>query len=66
VPGLEKLLGLPAEALDYLAAQTTYSTKNTVADLEGTGVECPPFASYAERLLDYMTAHPEHGASAMT
>jgi nucleoside-diphosphate-sugar epimerase len=66
VPGLEKLLGLPAEALDYLATQTTYSTTNAVADLEGTGVQCPPFASYAETLLDYMTAHPEHGSAAMT
>ncbi len=66
VPGLEKLLGLPAEALDYLAAETTYSTANAVRDLAGTGVECPPFASYAERLLDYMVAHPEHGSSAMT
>jgi thioester reductase-like protein len=66
VPGLESLLGLPAEALDYLATGTTYSTKNAVADLEGTGVTCPPFASYAERLLDYMVTHPEHGAKAMT
>jgi nucleoside-diphosphate-sugar epimerase len=66
VPGMEKLLGLPAEALDYLASHTTYSTANAVADLEGTGVECPPFASYAERLLDYWAAHPEHSSSAMT
>ena len=66
VPGLEKLLGLPAEALDYLAAPTTYSTTNAVRDLAGTGVSCPPFASYATRLLDYMTAHPEHGSAAMT
>lgn len=66
VPGLERLLGLPAEALDYLAAPTTYSTTNAVRDLAGTGVSCPPFASYATRLLDYMTAHPEHGSAAMT
>jgi thioester reductase-like protein len=66
VPGLESLLGLPAEALDYLSTRTTYSTTNAVTDLAGTGVECPPFTSYAERLLDYMTAHPEHGAKAMT
>jgi thioester reductase-like protein len=66
VPGLEKVLGLPAEALDYLAAETTYSTTNAVRDLQGTGVECPRFASYAERLLDYMVTHPEHGSSAMT
>jgi thioester reductase-like protein len=65
-PGLEKVLGLPAEALDYLASKTTYATANTVADLEGTGVTCPPFASYATRMLDYMAAHPEHSSSAMT
>jgi hypothetical protein len=29
-------------------------------------VECPRFASYAERLLDYMVTHPEHGSKAMT
>ena len=60
-----RLLGLPAEALDYFASHTTYSTTNAVADLEGTGVQCPPFASYAERLLDYWVAHPEHSSSAM-
>jgi thioester reductase-like protein len=65
-PGLEKVLGLPAEALDYLASKTTYSTTNAVADLEGTGVACPPFASYATRMLDYMAAHPEHSSAAMT
>jgi thioester reductase-like protein len=65
-PGLERVLGLPAEALDYLATRTTYSTTNARRDLEGTGVSCPPFASYAERLLDYWTTHPEHGSSAMT
>lgn len=66
VPGLEKVLGLPAEALDYLASPTTYSTTNATTDLAGTGVECPPFATYAQRLLDYWAAHPEHGSSAMT
>lgn len=65
VPGVERLLGLPAEALDYAASPTTYSTVNTVEDLAGTGVECPSFASYAGRLLDFMRAHPEIDSSAM-
>jgi thioester reductase-like protein len=65
VPGLERLLGLPAELLDYFASQTTYPTTNTTTDLAGTGVSCPPFASYAGRLLDFMAAHPEIDASAM-
>lgn len=66
VPGMERVLGLPAEAVDYLASPTTYDTTNAVRDLAGTGVSCPPFAEYAGRLLDFMTAHPEYDARAMT
>lgn len=65
VPGVEHLLGLPVEAVDYLASPTTYSTANTLADLAGTGVACPEFDSYAARLLDFMTAHPEFDSKAM-
>lgn len=65
LPFVERLMGLPAEALEYFASPTTYSTTHTVTDLAGTGVACPPFASYAARLLDYMTAHPEIDAKAM-
>jgi thioester reductase-like protein len=65
VPKIEDLLGLPAETLDYFATRTTYSTTNAVTDLEGTGVSCPSFASYADRLLDYMQEHPEFGSEAM-
>ena len=65
VPGLERLLGIPAEGLDYFASPTTYSTANTVAFLARTGVECPSFESYAGRLLDFMVEHPEIDSSAM-
>ena len=65
VPGLERLLGLPAEVLDYFAASTTYATEHTVEDLAGTGVSCPPFERYAGRLLAFMERHPEIDASAM-
>jgi thioester reductase-like protein len=66
VPGLERLLGLPAEGLDYFASPTTYATTNTDALLSSTGLSCPPFESYAGRLLDFMVAHPEIHADAMT
>lgn len=65
LPGAEWLLGLPAESLDYFASPTTYSTANTLADLAGTGTACPPFTAYADRLLDFMTAHPEIHSAAM-
>jgi thioester reductase-like protein len=66
VPGMERLLGVPAESVEYFASPTTYSTANTQACLAGTGLECPPFRSYADRLLDFMVEHPEIDASAMT
>lgn len=65
VPGLSRLLGLPAESLDYLISLTTYSTTNTFEGLAGTGVECPPFEDYAGRLLDFMIDHPEIPSAAM-
>lgn len=65
LPGVERLLGVPAESLDYFTNPTTYSTRNTVADLAGTGVECPPFEHYAGRLLEFMRTHPEIGSRAM-
>jgi hypothetical protein len=66
VPGLERLLGLPAEALDFGASPTTYATDNTRRDLAASGLVCPRFDSYADRLLDFMQAHPEYDANAMT
>ena len=65
VPGLERLTGLPAETLEYFNYPTTYSTANLVADLAGTGLSCPPFASYAARLLEFMQAHPEFDSHPM-
>ena len=65
VPGMERLLGLPAEAVDYFASPTTYSTSNTTTDLEGTGVQCPSFEEYVERLVDFMREHEEIGSKAM-
>jgi len=65
VPGMERLLGLPAEAVDYFASPTTYSTSNTTTDLKGTEVRCPPFDEYADRLVDFMRGHGEIGSKAM-
>jgi thioester reductase-like protein len=65
VPGLEKALAVPAEALDYLVSPTRYDTAHAQEDLERTGVECPRFASYADRMLDFWAAHPEIGSEAM-
>ena len=65
IPGMERLLGLPAEALDYFASPTLYATDHTTEDLAGTGLVCPRFADYAPRLIDFMVDHPEIESAAM-
>jgi hypothetical protein len=65
VPGLERLLGLPAESIEYSTSPTTYSTANTDAALQDTDLRCPRFADYADRLIGFMRDHPEIDSRAM-
>jgi thioester reductase-like protein len=65
VPFLEKLTGIPAAVLDYWVHPTYYLTDNTRRDLAGTGIEVPPFPTYAERLVEFVRAHPEVRSEAM-
>lgn len=65
VPGVHRLTGIPAEAIDYFAHPTTYDTSNTITDLEGSGISVPRFVDYAETLVRFVEAHPEIGSAAM-
>lgn len=65
VPGASRLLGVPAELLDYFVHPTHYLTDHTRADLAGTGITCPPFSSYARRVIGFMREHPEISSRAM-
>jgi uncharacterized protein YbjT (DUF2867 family) len=65
VPGAYKLLRIPPEAVDYYAHPTHYLTDHTQADLAGSGIHLPPFASYVDRLVEFMQQHPEIGSAAM-
>lgn len=65
VPFLEKVTGIPAAVLDYWVHPTYYLTDNARRDLSGTGIEVPPFPTYAERLVEFVRAHPEVRAGAM-
>ena len=65
VPGLYRLMRIPPEAVDYFAHPTFYLTDHCRADLAGSGIEAPPFRSYADRLVEYMRSHPEVGSVAM-
>jgi thioester reductase-like protein len=65
VPGVYRLLRIPASAIDYFVHPTHYATAATEAALAPSGVRCPPFEIYAERLVAFMRAHPQLSAAPM-
>ncbi len=65
VPGVYRLLRIPAAFVDYMVHPTRYDTRNASADLAGSGVACPRFPAYAARMVAFVRAHPEIGAAAM-
>jgi thioester reductase-like protein len=65
VPGVYQLMRIPAPAIDYFVHPTHYDTRNVLADLQGSGISCPPFPSYVDRLVAFMREHPEIGSAAM-
>jgi thioester reductase-like protein len=65
VPGVYRLMGIPSAAVDYFVHPTTYGTDQARADLAGSGLAAPPFASYVDRLVAFVRAHPEIGSAAM-
>lgn len=63
VPGLHRLMRIPAAAVDYFVHPTTYDTTNATRDLGG--LTPPPLRSYAARLVEFARAHPEIGSAPM-
>lgn len=65
VPGVYRLMQIPSSAVDYFVHPTKYGTAATRAALAGSGVRCPRFPEYADRLVEFVRAHPEIGSAAM-
>ena len=52
--------------VDYVTNHSThYTCENTLRDLAGTGIACPPLESYVENLVAFMQAHPDISPQAM-
>jgi nucleoside-diphosphate-sugar epimerase len=65
VPGVYRLTKIPSAAVDYFAHPTHYTVFQARTDLEGSGIDVPPFASYADRLVRFVREHPRVGSAAM-
>jgi thioester reductase-like protein len=59
--------GWPAEpaTLDYFDHPTRYACPNTRRALTDTGIACPPFEAYVDRLVAFLREHPSVRADAM-
>ena len=53
-PGLERFAKSPRAFLDALITPVCYDAKNTRELLADTNIECPPFESYAEKVVEYV------------
>jgi nucleoside-diphosphate-sugar epimerase len=65
VPGLQSLLQLPANALDYFVLPTSYDTTNAQADLARTGIRVTPLTACLGPMAEFVRHHPEIEAAAM-
>jgi thioester reductase-like protein len=62
---VQKLMKIEPEAVEYFVQPTRYTSYNTQRDLAGSGISCPPFTSYAQRLIDFMKANPTPSSGIM-
>lgn len=65
IPGVYRSLQIPSAAIDYFAHPTRYTCADTLAALDGSGVKCPPLATYADRLVDFVRLHADIGSGPM-
>jgi thioester reductase-like protein len=54
---VQRHFGMPVQSLDYFDHPCRYGTGQAAGDLGPMGVECPPLASYAGRLVAFYRAH---------
>jgi len=66
VPGVERLMGIPSNAVDYFAHPTFYDTAQATRDLAPMSLACPRLADYLPVLVDFLKRHPEISSDAMT
>ncbi len=53
-PGLDRFAKSPRAFIDALGASVWYHSKNADELLARAGVACPPFASYVDRIVEYI------------
>lgn len=58
-PGVQRLTPFPVAPPDIFDSMVFYNCQNTLTHLAGTRLVCPPFESYADRLVKYINETDE-------
>lgn len=53
VKAISRLINVPVEGLAYAFLDTQYDTKNTLKFLAGSGIKCPQFVNYSDKIVEY-------------
>lgn len=56
LPGMDSLVPQGVQALNYLNHLAIYNSPNTLQLLHGTGIMCPRFEQYADKLVEHFHA----------
>jgi thioester reductase-like protein len=56
LPMFERFSGVHRPAIEYVNHLAIYNCRNLLELLDGTGIQCPPIASYLDRLIEYVAA----------
>jgi thioester reductase-like protein len=58
LPPSPKITGLPHHAVPYFFVKQLYDTSQSQALLNPHGIQCPPFETYVDQVVDFVKAHP--------
>jgi thioester reductase-like protein len=58
LPPSPAITHLPHPAVPYFFVKQTYDTTQSQATLSRHGIECPPFESYVDAIVDFAARHP--------
>jgi thioester reductase-like protein len=58
LPPSPRITGLPHHAVPYFFVRQLYDTSQAQTLLASHGIQCPPFESYVDRIVDFAHKHP--------